>query len=224
MIAMKQLLIMIIFLGSMNHALASDNYLYGTLKAYTPYGKQEPMAGVKVSVLYNDKIFSTTDYQGRFRLDIGLDNRLKAGKKIVLKIDEPSWLMLSPFKGELFIPYNLENYELNIKLVTNRSRLQIDGFTASFAGKDNNGVEINQVYLVQVLTSTSRDAAFTTKDFFVQKGFKTYIQVTKSFNDIVYYKVLVGNYLTKNKANIAKNRIRKTYKKYKDSFVKLVAK
>lgn len=220
---MRLLILLILFFAPLQ-LLASDSYLSGNLKAYTPYGKQEPMAGVRISVLYNDEVFSTTDSQGRFRLNLSLGNNLSVGKKIILKIDEPSWFILAPFKGELFIPQSLENYELNVNLVTNRSRLQIDGFTASFAGKNNNGEEINQMFLVQVLTSTSRDASFLTNNFFLEKGYKTNIQVTKSFNDIVYYKVQVGNFITKDKANIEKNLIRKKYKKYKDAFVKLVAK
>jgi len=107
---------LIIFLFFLELLVAEPIYLKGRVVNMSGYGQK----GLKIKIPYTSTMYDTTIKNGHFRLK--LDDSYYVGKRIILVVDDPNWLIL-PSNGQFVIP---ENYYLDVQVRQNNQYSTID--------------------------------------------------------------------------------------------------
>lgn len=204
-------------------ANAENDYLVGRVIGYTIEGEQMPIAETEVSIL-RTTISDKTDEKGYFRLPLRKDkdkyrNQLKAGRKINLEISNQGWFMVTPFDGKFYMPKYVDDFDLDIRVISNKSKMKFGRFLGSFSSKKGNNP--TPQHAVQVISTSSILSAHETLERFKEYGYKPFIQTVRDKKRTTY-KVIAAIFPRKDDAKKVRKIIKSRYPKYNDAFIKLM--
>ncbi len=202
---------------------ADNDHLVGRVVGYTVEGDEMPIAETEIRIL-RTTISSPTDEHGNFNLNLRKDknkyrDQLKPGRKITLEISNPGWFMITPYNGKFFMPKYVDDFDLEVRVVSNKSKMRIGRFDAYFGNKSGN--TRTPQHAVQVISTRSELSAYETMERFKQYGYHPFIQTVKTKKG-PRYKVIAAIYPGKNSAKKVRNIIKRKYPRYKDVFIKLM--
>lgn len=218
-------LITIFSLFIFTSVFAENDYLAGRVIGYTVEGEQMPMADTEIRIL-RTTITDKTDERGYFRLFLRKDknkykDQVQAGRKINLEISNPGWFMVTPYDGKFYMPKYVDDFDLEVQVISNKSKMKFGRFEAAFSSKRGNNK--TPQHAVQVISTASILSAHETKERFIEYGFHPFIQTVQTKKG-PRYKVIAAIYPGKNYAKKTRNIIKRKYPKYKDVFIKLMLK
>ena len=191
------------------------SYLKGRIIAFSSNGEEYGKEGLTLSIPYEDNPKKSIK-NGFFRLY--LPDNYTAGTKVRLMIDNPNWFIYSPNNGQFFLPKNLEDFDLEVKVVTNTSKIKNKYFDVSISSKQTQG-KISQPVIQIASFKNESSAKKVLKDIKRKRYSKAFIEKINS-----QYKVFISIFKTKKEANKFLKFFTKKYRKqYGDAFVTLIA-
>jgi len=188
-----------------------DKKIFGRITGFSPKGEEYPLE-VKIKDLMSGAT-TNSDKKGFFELK--LNKNISAGTKIRLSIDEEGkakWFIHIPYKGEFFLPKNLEDFTLHIRAVGNESVVKSDliTYTTNIKGQTE-----KPKFTIQIISLKSYYKAKRILNYFKSRKYSAKIKKINS-----EYKIWISEFEDKEKAKIVLRQIKKNYPKYDDAYIR----
>jgi hypothetical protein len=226
------------FLFFSNVALGNSSMepLQGSIMLVTDTGKEIPANNV-LSIRTVDNLIPIVKKEeirsGYFSFDLKNEN-ITGGEKVKLIIDcdpQPDkvdtttcdgWSIYAPINGEFYIPKHTAKETIDIRLIANKSEINIDQYTATFNSTNVYMISGLNEFYVQAFATQSFEKAIDAQNTLFENRFMNASIInahsTKSNSGLdQYYKIIVGPYKNKNTAKDALDRLRRI-DVFKDSF------
>ncbi len=205
--------------------ICSAELLRGNAVLITENGEEIPATNIRKISIHNTDIEIRQEAianNGDFTIDL-TNKGLLEGDKIRFLVECDGWSIYAPVDAEMYIPSDLEHEVISIKLIANRSEVNVGNYSAQFSAKDIFVIQGTRNHFVQVFATESIDKAVQIQSLLAEKGFYNasysiayYTGDRRGLDS--YYKVVVGPYETKDAATKARNVI-KNYDMFKKSYV-----
>jgi len=206
--------ILILFLSGM--LFAKDIFINGRVMAFSETGEEQPKKDISLNILYTNNN-TKSDEKGFFHFVLD-GNKYTSGTKIRMKVENTGWYIYAPSDGIFYLPKNLEDFDLKVKVVMNNSRIKNSYFNIhvnASIGKNKSPKPVIQIASFR----NEKSAKKVLKDIKSKHYNKAFIKKIDS-----QYKVFISIFRTKKEANKFLKFFAKKYKKQYDSpFVTLVA-
>jgi hypothetical protein len=205
--------------------------LIGNAQLIMENGQEQPAKNISsINLLRNNKSlikYSVTevDPEGFFTITLDTDV-INRGDKLKLKIECDGWSVYAPYKGEFNIPSDFKEI-INIKLIANKSQVNVGQYTATFVSTDVYVVEGVNNFYVQVFATGNFDKALEVRDTLSEMGFYNATVVDSHYRNKEkgldnYYKIYLGPYINEEVAKDVMIKVRENKKKpniFHDSFM-----
>ncbi len=214
-----------LFMVFVGNALANDYTLKGRVLAYGSNGEEVPLPDVELSVLYRKIKPSRTNVKGEFAFEFD-KYRYKgkvtlSGRKIKLVVNEPGWVVATPHNGEFFLPKDLDNEPLIVRVVSNNSMMSVGSLNARFSAKNPIERDSTPKYVLQVFYTNDRGNAVAIKSDLESRNYTPFI--TNLFEDgQLFFKVFAGRFMNYHEAQ--RNKVLLMHYGYNDAFVRPLSK
>ena len=144
-----------------------------------------------------------------------LNEDIEAGTKMRLTIYEENqtkWFIHVPYRGEFFLPKNLEDFTLHIRAVGNESVVKSDliTYTTNIKGQTE-----KPKFTIQIISLKSYSKAKEIFNYFKRKRYSVKIKKIRS-----EYKIWISEFEDKQKAQRVLRQIKKNYPKYYDAYIR----
>lgn len=216
-----RLILLLILITLFSHAHASNYLLQGRVLTYGSNGEEVPLPDVEIDVLYRKVDTAKTNSKGEFELSfekyLEKGNVTLSGRKIKISIKDPGWVIAAPYQGEFFLPKDLDNEPLIIRVVSNNSTMPVGSLDAIFVAKNPIDRDSTPQYTIQVFNTENINKAYAIENELKARGFQAF-QSTASESTGTVYKIFAGKYISYDEA--LRNRAVIAYFGYKDAFVR----
>lgn len=185
------------------HVFAKEiekKYLLGQLFSLDKNGREHYLDGIEVKIP-SENIGSLTENGGNFRIE--LPDRLKGGDKVIMAIKKPGWSMLSPYRGELYLPRNWRTEYIKVRIIPTTVGLNPMVY---YANKVSSVDNISSGYRVQVIVTSSKIKADTFVRILRSKKLEARAELI-TLNNKRHYQVSTGPYETKPEALRVKKQL-----------------
>lgn len=185
--------------------------LNGRVLAVDELGVERPIDNIGIRLGKVEKNPAEHHGNGRFTLSISSKS---PGDKIFISIDRPGWSILSPYEGEFFLPKDLENEELIVRVVP----FPLNFYPSAYFDSRVMGGNSPGTHVVQVFVTTDRMKAANLVNSI--KNQKLEARYETILGTPVQYRVLVGPFQSKAIADETRIRIIKDFNLADKPFVK----
>jgi len=210
---MKKLIIILILSKVL---FANEIYINGRVTAFSSNGEEYPKDAITINIL-NTSIETKSNQKGFFHLILD-GNKYTSGTKIRLQVENVGWYIYAPYDGVFFLPKNLEDFDLKIKIVMNSSVIKNSYFNVNVNSNQSKNKKPQPV--IQIASFHNKSSAEKELQNIIKKRYhKAFIKKIDS-----QYKVFISIFKTKKEANKFLKFFTKKYsKEYSDAFVSLIA-
>lgn len=215
-------LLIIIFMIFLPNLAKSESYLLqGQVLTYGSNGQEVPLPDVGINVLHRNVSSVKTNQLGEFVLSFEKYRRdgkiTLSGRKIKISLSDPGWVIATPYQGEFFLPKDLDNEPLTIRVVSNNSTLPVGKLDAIFVSRKPAERDSTPQYTIQVFNTMDKNKAFAIENELNYRGYQAF-QTTAWDNGAPVYKIFAGRFISYDEALRSKTVI--SYLGYRDAFIK----
>lgn len=184
-----------ITLSSINFTIAAEEkrYLLGQLISLDEQNREHYLDKIEISIP-SQNASAFTENGGNFKME--LSNQVQGGEKATISIKKSGFSMLSPYKGEFFLPKNWKTEYIKIIVIPTIVGLNPMVYYEKNTETPNN---TSGGYWVQVIVTSSKSKADRFISLLQSKGLKARsepITLKKKRN----YQVSTGPFKTENEA------------------------